>query len=323
MQKKITVVIILALFFLAGIEAMWLNLSRKEKLGLEEQVYKASSQRASLNRELNKTKQLVESIAKSLESKEEELLNEQGRAKTLEAELNKTTQDIEIMGKELSLANTLRTNTENRLERAEKKIEDLKKSRQLPMKKKIEMLSKSLNEKEKQVSLLQGKSKTSLVLAETNKSLVEKVKELELSKIKLTAELEETRDQLVKKSKEFSTLQEALADLTNANAGLKTQAAQFSGILTAKELGLANQKQEIDGLKLKIAGLEEKRAELETKLNTVSLEQENAKRIALEVEELNATLQEKISQFSQPIKDKEKAEELKHKVEVILTPQNP
>jgi chromosome segregation ATPase len=258
------------------------------------------------------------------------VLKEQARAESLTEELLKAKEDINGLTEELNLTKDLKAKTEDELQLTLKKFKDFKRAKQMPLRKRIIELTSSLRKKNREALELKKKlevsEKTCSVLAENNRYLAQGTKELDSARLRLFNELQDARNQLLKQTEKINEQSRTFEELNIANQEFRKQVAQLSGILTKRELELASREKETEEIKAKISDLEAKRADLENQLSAVGNEQKRAVDVLNEVMQLNTTLQEKLTQFSQPLKEreeKEKAEELKRKVEVILNSENP
>ena len=288
------------------------------------------NQLSKISRELNEANQRIQSLSDSLEAKKEEALREQARAENLTEELLKAKEDINGLTKEVILIKDLKAKTEDELRLTLKKFKDFKRAKQRPLRERIIELASSLRKKNREILELKKKlnesGKTCSVLAENNRYLAQGTKELDSARLKLFNELQEARDQLLKQSEKINEQSRTFEELNIANQEFRKQVTQLSSVLTKRELELANREKETEDLKGKISDLDSKKVDLENQLSAVQNEQKRAVGVLNEVMQLNETLQEKLTQFSQPLKEKEekeKTEELKRKVEVILDSKNP
>jgi len=288
------------------------------------------NQLSKISRELNKANQLIQSLSDSLEAKKEEALREQARAENLTEELLKAKEDINGLTKEVTLIKDLKAKTEDKLRLTLKKYKDFKRAKQRPLRKRIIELTRSLSKTNREFREVKKKlevsEKTCSVLAENNRYLAQGTKELDSARLKLFNELQDAKNQLLKQTEKINEQTKSFEEVNISNQGFRKQLAQLSEVLTKRELELVNQEKGVEELKGKISDLDSKKVDLENQLSAVQNEQKRAVGVLNEVMQLNETLQEKLTQFSQPLKEKEekeKTEELKRKVEVILNSENP
>lgn len=327
MRRNILItVLVLAVFFQAAL----INSNLKQKQVLEMRVSEVSQERSNLTEKLNQAQELINSLEKSLSVRKEELLKEQAEAKNLKEELINAKEDINELTQEINSVKNLKAEREEELRVALEKFEEFKRSKQLPMKERITELFKSLKTRNKELAALKHRlaasEKTCFVLAENNKSLVEGSKELEPVRLKLFDELQDARNQLLKQGEKLIEQGRLLEELNTINQGFKEQVERFSEVLTKRELELAGREKEGMDLKRKVLDLESKRADLESQLSAFQNEQKRTVNLLNEVTQLNTALQEKLTQFSSLPKEeggKEKTEDLKRKVEVILNSTTP
>ncbi len=287
MQRNIKGFLIGVLVLIVSYATYQLSSSLKQNRVLKNRISQIQKENEYFQEELNEAGQMIESLKASLAVKTKQALEEQDKAKNLEGRLLKSKEEINKLTEELNLVKNKKKFTEDRLQAAVKKIQDLKNSKRLSrLKKRLTQLSKSLGQKSKELAKLEKKlntlEKTNLALSETNKSLVEKIKELEQVKVE--------------------------------------QITQFSAILTERELGLQAKQKEAETLRGEVSNLQARLLDLESQLSEARAEQEKTIRLLTEAAQLNAALEEKLGSFLQPQDAKEKAEELKRKVEVFMYP---
>lgn len=316
MKKNTRIFLITVLILIAGYEAALLK--------------QRQNQLSKISRELNEANQLIQSLSDSLEAKKEEALREQARAENLTEELLKAKEDINGLTKELTLIKDLKAKTENELQFTLKKFKDFKREKQRPLRKRIIELAGSLRKKNREILELKKKlnesEKTCSVLAENNRYLAQGTRELDSARLKLFNELQDAKNQLLKQTEKINEQSRTFEELNIANQEFRKQVVQLSSVLTKRELELVNREKETEDLKGKISDLDSKKVDLENQLSLVQNEQKRAVGVLNEVMQLNTMLQEKLTQFSSPLNEKgekEKTEELKRKVEVILNSKNP
>lgn len=327
MQRDIKVFLIGVLALIAGYSAYQLNLSLKQTRLLKIQISQIQKEKEHFQEELKKSEQMIESLKESLEVKTKLAFEEQAKAKNLETQLLKTKEDLNKLTAELDLIRKEKLNTEISLEATLKKPKEIKRSKQLPLRKKIAQLTKSLSSKDKEFAELKKRldtsEKTYLVLAESNKSLAEGAKDLESIRLKLFNELQDARSQLLNQTERLNEQIRNFEQVNMANQEFRKQITVFSEVLVRRELDLVSREKEVEELKRRVTELDSKRADLESRLSIAKAEQAKTIRLLTEVAQLNAALEEKLGSFLQTPDEKGKAEELKRKVEVILSPQKP
>ena len=136
---------------------------------------------------------------------------------------------------------------------------------------------------------------------------------------KLYNELREAQDKLRKQTEKFHVQQQNINNLNSIVYELKNKLNNLYQVLANKELELGSIKKSNDNLKQEVSTLLSEKSYLENQLKNVTTDYENTIRLLAEVAEFNATLEEKLKQFSGPQNERQKAEILKKKIEESMT----
>lgn len=273
---------------------------KEENLNLKESLEEARAERIELKRQ-------SEQAGNDARNFKQELIE----AKTKVKELTKVNPKIEK-----NLKSTTR-----KLERTEKNLKSLKqrltriRAREItPIKEEVAQLTDSLETKNQEFVLLEGQLKEMTerydTLNNTNKFLEKQIERLETERLSLQDRLEKVSEQLSRQNGLIPSLRNDLNSLTN--------------VLSQKVLELYNRDKEILSLKGEIANLQSRLKGLEQELAEAGERQIKFVEYFGDLTKLNATLQDKLNQLSQFLDadrlDREKTEEFKRKIEVILEP---
>ncbi len=237
--------------------------------------------------------------------------------------------DIELdkLKKEAALA-------QEKISALQARVADLEKNEQ-----QVKVSQERLKAVEAQLSELKSRARSAEESLEKKTDLIATLEEnLQLAMQQLAAKETERRDIEVKLTQAQLARSSAQEDLNKQQThyekadllynSLKSQIAQFSEMLSKKEVEVAQRQQEAAQLKEEIANLKSRTVSLEGELG---LAKDRQKRMLDDLGQavgLNAQLQQSIIGASQSLEsdqvstvEKQKAEELKRKIEVYLEPQ--
>lgn len=158
-----------------------------------------------------------------------------------------------------------------------------------------------------------------------NNYLAKQVSELDISKKSLESGILDTKTALAYKEQE---LKQKIQDLENMNKlynDLETQLPKISNILAQKEVELDSSSKDKAALKVELMTKNQEYQDLQTELNLARQQQKKMIDELNKAATINTSLQQSLVGLSQSMtqeeENKEKAQDLKKKVEVILTPQ--
>lgn len=208
--------------------------------------------------------------------------------------------------------------------------------------------SKDINER-----LLNAQARVSVLERNLTDNQIDKdkIKQLEAEKFNSQSRLREIQDELAKKTELADSLQKNLnylnqqlgrkeeekkdyetklsrsAELEALYNNLRTQVLQLSEFVNTKDRELEQRRNEVESLKEELAKLKSESLKLEKELTEARERQKKTLDDLSVTLKLNAALQERISgglsSSGQPdLREKEKTEELKRKIEVILSTEN-
>jgi len=153
------------------------------------------------------------------------------------------------------------------------------------------------------------------------------ISELNSSKGNLTRQLQEVNTKLAALTNANDSLQKIPPGSENVNTlynNTKIELSQLSELLMHKELELTNNRKEITTLEEELSSLQSKYQDLETEVNLSQQQQKRMIEALNKAATINTSLQQSLIGLSQSIaqeeESKEKARDLKSKIEVILTP---
>lgn len=327
-NTRIILIVVLALLVIY--EAFQLNLSSRQMDVLNSHVSSLSGERESYRFQLDKSHELADDLEGMIREKEEQIVKTAAELQDLRVKLAGAADEAGNLTGKLQSAEEAKADLEEKLKSAQKELKNSKRAQRQAIKEKTVQLSASLRASNSQLAEIKKRldtaEKTCQMLVTNNQTLAESNRELESTRLKLSEEYQDARDQLVKLSQELGAQNKSLEDANVSNQALRKQVEQLSGVLTKRELELASREEEVKDLKDKATGLETKKSELETKLAAIQEQQKKAANLFSEVMQINASLEDKLNQFSSPEKEegeKEETENLKRKVEVILNTDNP
>jgi|GEM_PF-1022395 len=224
----------------------------------------------------------------------------------------------------------------------------------LTAKEKLFSLQVKLSDLESGLAASKGNDSRLADLEKQNLSLQTRVNELQGGldkKLELTDSLQKNlaflTQQLARKDEELKSFQSRMSDVDSSSRtelerekaryaeinllynSLKTQVNQFSDALNQKDAELEQRRKESLSLKEEIAGLKSRSSDLERELADAKERQKKTLDDLVESVKLNASLQENKAGGLPPKEavkagsaGKDKADELRRKIEVILEPQN-
>lgn len=279
--------------------------SKMPVIPAEEGIYK--QQWEETKRLYEAAKGQIAQFSEILVTKEIELGSQKKEAAVLKQQVSELQSKIEGLNNELKTAHSGNQNIKA-LETEKLRLqaqylqaqEDLRKQNEL-----IASLTNALDALNKKIAQSEeGKKNLEMSLAKEN-----------VSKDSLEGELEKQKKRI--------------DELNNFYGGLKTQIVQFSNLLTDKESELNQKQKDVSALKDEITYQQSKVTRLEKELAETKERQKKIFENLSQATDLNTALQESLSGAAQSLEQdknnaeyKKKAEELRRKIEVILTPES-
>lgn len=289
------------------------ELARKKEERLKE-ITQAKEQRAAELKARQEEKLKLETERKAKEAQLKAQNEKESAAKQLKQETERKAREKELARKreekvslkdELSRAKSLNAQITADFNNRIKDLQD-------KLLRKDNQITELNSSKDNLARQLQEANAKLTILTSANDSLGKQVEELNISKKSLEGELK----------------QKIPPDLENINTlynNLKTQLSQLSDLLMHKELELDNNRKEITTLEEGLSSLQSKYQDLETELTLTQQQQKRMVDALNKAATINTSLQQSLVGLSQSItqeeESKEKARDLKSKVEVILTPE--
>ena len=312
---------------------------KEENIGLKKSLEKKEKQEIKLKEQATQAQTDAQNF-------KEKLIETKTGIKELKKELKQVLFEKQSLEKKDLKINRSLENTTKKLMRSQKNLKLLKqklsriKSREIsPLKRESVRLAKSLKAKDNEFAILEWQledvTEKYITLGSANKFLEKQIEQLDTERFSLQGQIDKADEQLSRESE--------LANLTKANQKeklrqqklhlekidaryneQKLRISQFTNILVQKELELDVGQKKISSLKDEISNLQSKLAALEMELSAAGEHQKKIIGYFSDLTDLNTALQGRLNELSNVLSeeslDKEKAEELKHKIEVILEP---
>lgn len=305
-------------------------LSNKISAGKNEfksNISDVSREKESFQTELWRAQQVIKSLNTALKQKEEIIRAELERGRVLTYALQKNERELNEAAGELRQVREDKESVESDLdvvlEAASRGGSSAKVS---ALKKKVTMLKRALKDSRREYARSQKElkrfKKSNISLVSSNNSLKLKIADSRPMKIRLINELKDVKDDLTRQTELLQQQQEELRDMGLLNKEIKDHARQLSELLVKKELLSDSREKELGAARDEIAGLNEKVLSLQDQLRQSNLEYERTAKLLNEINEISKKAGGQLEEVSEDKEDsgKQQAQELKRKVEVLLSP---
>ncbi len=325
MSGKNSILAVTALFILVVLEAYFLQESFREKNELKTEFSRLLERKNMIQQEFWGAEQMLESARASMREKSDLLSREQAVTRSLRQQLKRGDQEYGNMLDEILRVSREKEELEADFEDARAELDKFKQEKPSALRTRLNDLQKELSESRKTIAMnereLKKINRQNREFSEEKASLKLKAESAESERRKLYAAVQNSRQELQKQTDMLGARQKELLDMETMNKELKKHADQISVLLVKKELEFDDRGKDLQAARAEIAGLSSRIADVEGQLAQARSELEKTTGLLMDVTELSAGLEEKLNPYVQTKKDRNKADELKRKVEVLMSPE--
>lgn len=281
---KLTAGIIIILIITG--EAIYLGVILKEKQIISGHLAAITKDADYLQTRLRVSETSAESLKKMSAAQNQQILEQKNEIAGLEGKVLDAVQESGALRESLNEIKALKENVESEYLAVSKQLERMKAIKEAPLKRKLGEVKKMLSEKNKEAAGLKKKVNT----------LENKLSNIELKKT--SSDEQSKNDKLIRE--------------------LENQVSGLSKILVKKELELHAIVEGRDNVKAEIPKLQAAQCDLINQLTEIRIKQDNAAKLPQEVTPVSSGIAGCGDKAYQALTEKEKADELKKKIEERL-----